>query len=156
MKLTVDDLNKQWAMHGIRLWVGRYRIRSIKNISTSGMPRLNIRVVLLYPEDSENRDLIRKIICAVIKKASGIWINRSHGILDKNIPWPAHPKIIGVYLHKVDGTLRYLEKSGWFSGNLVAVGEKVKGFRNKAIFVPKPEEMWKGIRLRYKSELSEL
>jgi len=155
-KLTVDDIHRRWAQLGIRSWASRYRIRHIKNIGTSGMPRMEIRAVLLHPEDSENKDLVRKIIREIVKKAPGMRINRAPGVLNKNISWLAHPKIIGVYLHKLDGTVRHLEQSGWFSGNLVAIGEKVKGFRNKAIFVPNPEEICEDIRLRYKSELPEL
>jgi hypothetical protein len=53
----------------------------------------------------------------------------------------------------LDGTIRWLNACDWASGNLVAMAERVYGLFGKPLQIHNPEEVWKGIRIRYSMDM---
>jgi hypothetical protein len=142
----------QFDLHSFKGYKDRFRIRKMKNISSAGVARIHVWAVLYYPEDAKDKELLRNIARTIIIRVSRKWINSNIGF-EKNIWWPAHPKIVGVYLYKLDGSIRWLERGGWPAKNLIALAEMVKGRRNP-ILVPDPEEVWNGIRFRFQMDMA--
>ena len=154
-RLVWENVHDEWQKRGVRRGSGRYRIRKVENLSAGNISRVKITAVLRYPSDSSDRDMVKNIVREIIKKYSKKWIRTNVGELRKKWGLLRHPKYIWVSLYRVDGTLRWLGSGGWVSGNLVAVAERIYGPRRPSIFVPTPEEIWKGIRFRYSMDVKE-
>lgn len=148
-RLAWEDVLVQWNKIGFRRGEGRYYIRKVENASVNGIGRIRIIAVLRYFSDTKDREIIKEIIHKIIKKQSKKWINTSPEKLNQKWGWFGRPKYVWVSLYKIDGTLRWLSAGGWIGGNLLAIAEKIYGSRRLPIFVPKPEEIWQGIRFRF-------
>jgi len=134
---------------GLMYAAGHYRIKHAENASGGDVPRVCVVAVLRHPSIADDRALMKQIIHEIIRKVSRRMVNTDTGGLSNGLPRYGFPKFIWVSLYRCDGTLRSLGSGGWAGGNLVAVGERVRGTREQAVFVPNPEEMWKGIRFRF-------
>lgn len=153
LKLLWENIQNDWRKTGLLRGGGRFRIRKIENASVAGIPRIWVTAVLQHPEDADNQEVVRQVIHAIVNMVSRTWINKYPSDFKRRLRWPGHPKYIWVWLYKIDGTYRWLRGGGWAGGNIVAAAEKVRDSRRSPIFVRNPEEIWKGMRLRYSMDV---
>ena len=152
-KLLWENIQNDWRKAGLLRGGGRFRIRKIENASVAGISRVWVTAVLQHPEDANNQEVVRQVIHAIVNKVSRTWINKYPSDFKRRLWWPGRPKYIWVWLYRIDGTYRWLREGGWVGGNIVAAAEKVRDSRRSPIFVRNPEEIWKGIRLRYSMDV---
>ena len=153
VRLAREDVRSKWQSAGLWRGAGRYRIRKVENMRAGNVLRARVTAVLRYPSDADDKEMIKEITHAIIREVSKRWINPNLGGFERKWGWLGRPKYVWLSLYKVDGTLRWLGAGGWARGNLVAVAEKIYGSRRPPIFVPKPEQIWKGIRFRYTMDM---
>lgn len=150
MKVAKEGILTEWRSAGVvSRGRGRYFIRKIENVSVGKIPRVNVTAVLRYPDDVSNRVLIREIVYSIIKQVSKIWVDTKKAGFEGDRGRIGRPKYIWLRLCRLDGTIRWLNASGWSSGNLVAMAERAYGLFRRPIQIRNPEEVWKGIQIRY-------
>jgi len=132
---------------------GRYLIRKVENVSAGKIARINVTAVLRYPDDVSDRELIREIIYSIIKRTSKIWIDTKKVGFEGDKGRIARPKYIWLRLCRLDGTIRWLNSCDWASGNLAAMAERVYGLFTRPIQIRNPEEIWKGILIKYSMDM---
>jgi hypothetical protein len=145
--MKLDILNN-WRELGLWVGKGRFLIREVENLGIQGIARLRIRAVLKNPTDAQDEHIIKEIIHEIVKTGKWRFVKSRGQFLDSGIAWRKRPSHIFVELYRVDGTLRWLSSGGWQSGNLVALAEYTRGNQDP-IIVDNPEEIYKGIRIRY-------
>jgi len=149
------QLLKNWQEHGFCIGKGRFRIREIENLSSQGVARIRIRAVLKNPSDAKDKQVVREIIRELVNAGRRRLVRSRGHFLDPGIPWPKRPKHIFLDLFRVGGTLRWLRGGGWPAGNVVATAERVWG-NSDPVLVVNPEEIYKGIRIRYMMDAARL
>ena len=132
---------------------GRYLIRKVENVSAGKVARVNVTAVLRYPDDDSDKELIREIIYSIIKRTSKIWIDTKKAGFEGERGRIARPTYIWLRLCRSDGTIRWLNSCDWASGNLVAMAERAYGLLTRPIVIRNPEEIWKGILIRYSIDM---
>lgn len=137
-----------WHEAGLYLGRGKYWLRKIENLSIAGQARVRVIGVLKDPLLENDREQIQAIVAELVKEGRKRRVRARGTFLDKGIPWRKKPRHIYVDLYKEDGPIRWLRGGGWMGGNLVAVGEKCWG-KQESNLVERPEEIHRGIRLRY-------
>lgn len=148
-RLFREDFRRDMARTGFRPAANAYRIRKIENASTGGIRRIKVTAVLRDPSQANDKQRIKEIVKAVVKEVSNVSVRTDPSGLEKRWSRSGSASYIWISLYKVDGSLRWLGSRGWQSGNLLAVAEKVRKRKLKPVLVPKPEEIWCGIRLQY-------
>jgi hypothetical protein len=133
--LSLDEARCSRHATGVWRGAGRYWIRETDETKIGFTRILRVHAVVRYPRDALDRGMTKEIVAEIIRKLS-----RKRRM---------HPRIVEVHLHATDGALRWLKSGGWLGGNLLA-------FAQKAFFGAKlpsrriaPEEVWRGIELRY-------
>ncbi|MDQ3802258.1 MAG: hypothetical protein M3416_00145 [Acidobacteriota bacterium] len=152
-RLSWSDIQRNWDEVGFRRGSRRYRIRKVENASTAGIRRIRVTAVLRHPSYADDREAIKEIVQAIIKRASKLDVRTDPSGLERRWSTSGRPSYIWVSLYRLDGTVRWLSAGGWQGGNLVTVAEKVRRKNLEPVFVPKPEEVWQGIRLRYSMDM---
>jgi hypothetical protein len=147
-KLHWNNLENQWEQQGLRVSNQSYRIIKIKNQSTSGIRRLHVYAVLKNQDFKDDRNFIKRVIKKIIRQTSRAII-RDDSDFSKKFSFSGFPTYVWVSLYQKDGTFRWVTSEGWLGGNLIAQGEKIFGYFKAPVFVPNPEEIWKGIRFRF-------
>lgn len=157
LKVAKEGMFAEWRKAGVvSRGRGRYLIREIKNVSAGRMPKINVTAVLRYPEDVNDRDLIREIVYSIIKKTSKVWVDPKKAGFEGDRGWVGRPKYIWLRLCRLDGTIRWLNACGWASGNLVAMAERGYGLLRRPLQIRNPEEVWRGIQIRYSMDVETL
>jgi hypothetical protein len=103
---------------------------------------------LKNPNHSSDLNIIRDAISDIVSRYRRKLLPSHEGSFDRGVRLPKFPSYIWVDLYREDGSLRWLESGGWFSGNIVAVAEWISG-KKTPVVIHKPEENYKGIRIRY-------
>lgn len=153
-KTAKEEIATGWRNAGIiSRGRGRYLIRKIENVSAGRIARINVTAVLRYPDDVNDKELIRDIIYSIIKRTSKIWIDTKKAGFEGDKGRIDRPKYIWLRLCRLDGTIRWLNACDWASGNLVAMAERAYGLFRKPIQIRNPEEIWKGILIRYSMDM---
>jgi hypothetical protein len=112
-----------------------------------------VTAVLRHPSFASDREAVKEILGVVVRKATGVSVRTETSDLSRSW-WPAgRPAYVWVALYRLDGTFRWIGSGGWQGGNLVAVAERIYNPKMPPVFVPKPEEVWKGMRLRYSMDI---
>lgn len=127
----------------------KYEIRKIENTSAGGIARVKALVVLRNRADADSHALIRNVIRSVVQRLSWSLMETNPSRLGKHLNHYARPEYVWVQLYKSDGPIRWLQGCGWPSGNLIAEGELIRGRQLQPIFVKKPDEIWRDLRLRF-------
>jgi hypothetical protein len=148
------DILADWHRHGLFRAKGRYVVREVRNLSVSGIARVEVRAHLVHPDYSEDRDLVNAILKDLVRLGRRRLVRSRSGLLDKGIPWPKRPSYVFVQLFRQNGPSRWLQRDGWIGGNIVAVGEQVWGGREH-ILVKKPQVELGKIRVRYEMDSEE-
>lgn len=148
-----EDFQREMARTGFLPGSNSYRIRKIENASVAGIRRVRVTAVLRDPSDANDRERIKQIVRTIVKKMSRIKVRTNPSGLENHWSISGSPSYIWISLYKVDGPIRWLSSGGWQSGNLVALAEKLRNRKLDPVFVPKPEEIWRGIRLRYSMDM---
>lgn len=157
LKVAKEGMFAEWRKAGVvSQGRGRYLIREIKNVSAGRTPRINVTAVLRYPEDVNDRDLIREIVYSIIKKTSKVWVDPKKAGFEGDRGWVGRPKYIWLRLCRLDGTIRWLNACGWAGGNLVAMAERAYGLLRRPLQIRNPEEVWRGIQIRYSMDVETL
>jgi hypothetical protein len=138
---------------GLFQTTNRYFIKRVKNSSAGGMARLHIFITLRFPSDENNREMIRKIISAVIRKYRKKRFAINPSKLLKRWNWHKRPTYIWVSLYRLEGPARWVVYGGWLKKNLITQAERVYSSKAQPVFVKKPDEMWMGIRLQYSIDI---
>jgi hypothetical protein len=154
--LTRLELAKQ-DFHRERVRLGRVRdhggfwIRGFTDNSVGAVRRAEIHVVLRCPEDAEDRDRLRAVARLAVKEALRRPVMRRTGGIGSESGWRTRARQVGVRIYQRDGPLRWLIGGGSAGGNLVAVAEsrsrRAKSYNH--VFVPEPDEVWRGLRFKY-------
>ncbi len=148
LRLALEGIRDERRKIGLWQGAGRYRIKDIENASAGGVARVRVKAILRSPSDVNDKEMIKEIIYAVTKEVSKKWIKTNASEFERCwIPY-RRPKYIWIWLYKLDGTLRWLSL-GEQNGNLIAVAEKNYGYWRPPILIHNPQEIWKGIRIRY-------
>jgi hypothetical protein len=154
LRIAKEGMLAEWRNAGIvSRSRGRYLIRKIENVSAGRIPRVNVTAVLRYPDDANDRELIREIVYHIIKRTSKIWVDTKKAGFEGDRGKVGRPKYIWLRLCRLDGTIRWLNACGWASGNLVAMAERAYGLFRKPLQIRNPEEVWKGVQIRYSMDI---
>jgi len=154
LRVAKEEIATEWRQAGIiSHGRGRYVIRKVENVSAGKIARINVTAVLRYPDDVSHRELIRQIIYSIIKSTSKLWIDTKKAGFEGDKGRIARPTYIWLRLCRLDGTIRWLNSCGWRNGNLVAMAEKAYGLFTKPIQIRNPEEIWRGILIRYSPDM---
>lgn len=153
LKVAIMRIKDQYVQRqqilGKLIGRNRYRVRKIQDISFKGIARVKVYASLQYPEDASNIQMINEIVCEVVGVGRKHWVRTRPWNFERGPAISRRPVHVIATLCRKDGPVRWLESSGWMSGNIVCVAEKIWGDR-KPIHVVNPEAFYKGIRLRYR------
>ena len=137
-------------MRGSGIWIGkgRYTIREVENLGSQGIARLRIRAILTNPLEASNDSIVKEILYELVKFGRRKLVKSRSKFLDSGLSWRRRPDYLFIELYKMDGTVRWLRRSGWNSGNLIALAEYV-AHKRKPVLFDNPDEIYKNIRIRY-------
>jgi hypothetical protein len=147
-ELHWKDVENQWENLGLRVSNQSYRIIKVKNQSTDKIRRIQVYAVLNNHEFVDDRNFIKRVVKKIIKRASKMTFKKESNFSGRFSIY-GYPTYVWVSLYKNDGTYRWITSDGWLGGNLIATGEKVFSYFKPPISIKNPEEIWKGIRIRY-------
>jgi hypothetical protein len=143
-----NNLENEWEQQGLRISNQSYRIMKSKNVSSEKVRRLHIYAVLNNHDFIGDKNYLKRLIKRLIKQGSRIIIEKESALRRRFLS-SGEPTYVCVSIYKNDGTFRWATSGGWLDGNLIAQGEKIFSRFKPPIFVPNPEEIWKGIRFRF-------
>jgi hypothetical protein len=135
--------------NGLFLATNRYYIKRVENSSAGGIARVHIFVTLRFPSDMTDREMIKRIILAVVNKYRRKRFATNPSKLLKRWNWYKKPTYIWVSLYQYEGPTRWVVYGGWLKKNLIAQAERIYSPKAQPVFVKKLDEMWKGIHLQY-------
>jgi len=138
---------------GLFLTAKRYYIKRVDNSSAGGIARIHIFVTLRFPSDATDREMIKRIILAVVKKYRGKRFATNPSKFLKRWNWYKHPTYIWVSLYQYEGPTRWVIYGGWLTKNLIAQAERIYSPKAQPVFVKKLDEMWRNIHLQYSIDI---
>ena len=148
MKFIAEQQSK-----GLFLTTNRYYIKRVENSSAGGMARVHIFVTLRFPSDVTDREMIKRIILAVVKKYRAKRFATNPSKLLKRWNWYKRPTYVWVSLYQYEGPTRWVVYGGWLKKNLIAQAERIYSPKAQPVFVKKLDEMWRGIHLQYSIDI---
>jgi len=153
-RLGIKKFIADQQIKGLFLTSNRYYVKKVENSSAGGIARVHIFVTLRFPSDAADRDMIKRIILAVVKKFRRKLVATNPSKLLKR-RWNLYkrPKYIWVSLYKYEGPTRWVVYGGWLKKNLITQAERIYSLKAQPVFVKKLDEMWKGIHLQYSIDI---
>ena len=90
-----------------------------------------------------------RIVDEVSSRLRHEWISGEVWTRQHQIPFLTKPSFAIVYVYRLDGTIRWLQRGGWLEGNLVCVAERLFGLRRRYVQIPKPQATRGRTRFRF-------
>ena len=147
------EIRLNWRQQGFDLWGTRYVIREFENRSAGKVRRLHAEVVLKGDEPL-TRSLIRGVLRHASKRLSRLALPAVD--VDRQSAFHRLPTYVWIRLYGSDARLRSLGSGGWAERRLVASSEWIARpwFLHPPVGERMPDEVYRGIRIRYNPHLS--